>query len=118
MRRKTNLLALLFMLLLLLACWVLPVMAADGSTATGLDVLTCSLYGVGGITLVTAIVGMGKKVGLPTKYAPALSIVAGLIIGIAYGITQGLGVGVGVVAGIMLGSVSSGVYDAGKSLGK
>ena len=79
-----------------------------------MDVSTCLIYGVPALTLVITIVAMARKVGMPSKYAPAVSIGCGLIAGVVMGLTQDIGIGGGIVAGVMLGASACGIYDAGK----
>jgi len=80
-----------------------------------MDVSTVLIFGAPALTLVITCVAMARKLGLPTKYAPALAIVLGLLSGVIIGLTQSdVGLGAGVVSGIFIGASSMGIYDAGK----
>jgi len=80
-----------------------------------MNVSACLIYGVPALTLVITAVALARKVGLPSKYAPAMSIGCGLLAGVVMGLTQdSVGIGTGIVAGIMLGASACGIYDTGK----
>lgn len=79
-----------------------------------MDVSNCLIYGVPALTLVITVVAMARKVGMPSKYAPAVSIGCGLVAGVVIGLTQDVGLGGGIVTGVLLGASACGVYDAGR----
>jgi hypothetical protein len=81
-----------------------------------MDYTTLLIYGTPAVTLIITIVAMARKAfSMPSKFAPALSVVLGLAAGVVIGLTQStVGIGMGIVYGIMLGASASGIYDAGK----
>lgn len=80
-----------------------------------MDISTVLIFGAPALTLVITCVAMARKLGMPTKYAPALAIGLGLISGVVIGLTQpDVGIGAGVVSGVFIGASSMGIYDAGK----
>jgi len=79
-----------------------------------MDVSTVLIFGAPALTVVITCVAMARKLGMPTKYAPALAIGLGLISGVIIGLTSDVGLGTGIVSGIFIGASSMGIYDAGK----
>lgn len=69
-------------------------------------------YGVGLIPLLVGLVEAVKKVGLPSKFAPLVSIALGLVFGLLLFPfpTQAI------LLGIAFGLSASGLYSGGKAL--
>lgn len=67
------------------------------------------LYGVLAVPLITGFVQMATSSGFSKKYAPLLSLVAGLAIGIA-GFSNG-NIMQGIIIGSALGLAASGFYS-------
>jgi hypothetical protein len=82
-----------------------------------MDVNIYLLYGVPVVGLVMALVRLAREVGLPTKYAPALALVLGVIGGIAIAYQQGTDFVQGAVIGLVIGAAASGFYDNAKFVG-
>lgn len=78
------------------------------------DIGSYLIYGVPALTLTLAIVKLARVAGMPSKYAPVISIGSNLIAGMGWASTQGEPLGAGIVAGILLGASACGVYDAAK----
>lgn len=76
-----------------------------------------STLAVGGVSIVALIIGLVKvarETGLPSKYAPALSILLGVTFGVSAALYASSAVYVGVIGGIAAGLGASGLYDLGK----
>lgn len=82
-----------------------------------MDVNIYLLYGVPVVGLVMALVRLAREVGLPTKYAPALALVLGVIGGIAIAYEGGMAYVQGAVIGLVIGAAASGFYDNAKFVG-
>ena len=82
-----------------------------------MDVSIYLLYGVPVVGLVMALVRLAREVGLPTKFAPALSLVLGVIGGIAIAYEGGMPYVQGAVIGLVIGAAASGFYDNAKFVG-
>ncbi len=80
-----------------------------------IDITAYAIYGLPALALVTSIVGVAKKAGLSTKWAPILSLGIGILTGIAFSISSGEPILAGISIGILLGAAACGVYDLGKS---
>jgi hypothetical protein len=79
------------------------------------DVTNVLIFGAPALTLVITCVAMARKLGMPTKYAPALAVSLGLTSGVVIGVTQAaVGIGTGIVSGVFIGASAMGIYDAGK----
>ena len=83
-----------------------------------MDVNIYLLYGVPVVGLVMALVRLAREVGLPTKYAPALALVLGVIGGIAIAYQQGTDFVQGAMIGLVIGAAASGFYDNAKFVGE
>lgn len=79
-----------------------------------MDIATYSVGGVTVLAIITGLVKYAQTLGLPSKYAPALAIVLGMLAGIPIAIQGGLAVGYGMAGGIVAGLMACGVYDLGK----
>ena len=80
-----------------------------------MDVTNLALYGISLPLFIQVAVGLVKKLGFPTRYAPHLSAGLGILGGIGVAIVESQPILYGAMAGIFLGAVACGVYDAGKS---
>ena len=83
-----------------------------------MDVSIYLLYGVPVVGLVMALVRLAREVGLPTKYAPALALLLGVIGGIAIAYEGGMPYVQGAVIGLVIGAAASGFYDNAKFVGE
>ena len=77
-----------------------------------MDITNLALYGVSLPLFIQVAVGLAKKVGFPTQYAPHLSAGIGIASGVAVAIVEGHPILWGILAGVFLGAVACGVYDA------
>lgn len=82
-----------------------------------MDVSIYLLYGVPVVGLVMALVKIAREGGLPTKYAPALAILLGLLGGVGIAYQNGNELISGAVIGLVIGASSAGFYDAAKYSG-
>ena len=76
-----------------------------------------TIFAVGGISVVALIIGLvrvAREIGLPSKLAPALSVLLGIIFGVSAALYASSAVYLGVIGGIAAGLIASGMYDAGK----
>ena len=74
------------------------------------------IYGVMAVPLITGLVKMATSVGLSKKYAPLLSLGAGVCIG-AVGFSNG-SITQGIIVGAAIGLSASGFYSTFKIPGK
>lgn len=74
------------------------------------------IYGVMAVPLITGLVKMATSVGLPKKYAPLVSLGAGICIG-AVGFSNG-NITQGIIVGVAIGLSASGFYSTFKIPGK
>ena len=68
--------------------------------------------GIALIPIVTMLVDVLKRAGLPTKYAPLVSIILGVIFAIVFqnnGDIKG-----SIITGLVIGTSASGLYSGGK----
>lgn len=79
-----------------------------------MDVTTYAVGGISIIALITGLVKVARELGLPSKYAPALAIVMGVIFGVSASLYASSAVYTGALGGIAAGLLSSGLYDLGK----
>ncbi|KYH34510.1 hypothetical protein CLTEP_15590 [Clostridium tepidiprofundi DSM 19306] len=70
--------------------------------------------GIALIPIVTLIVNIIKKAGVPSKFAPLVSLIIGLIFGILF--LADSDVKQGILLGIIIGISASGLYSNGKEL--
>ncbi len=80
-----------------------------------MDISSYAIYGLPALAIVTSVVGVAKKAGLSTQWAPILSLGVGVLTGIAVSVSSGEPILAGISAGILLGAAACGVYDLGKS---
>lgn len=83
-----------------------------------MDLMTI-VSGVGGISIVALIKGLVKvarDIGMPSKYAPLMSVGLGIVLGIPATMITGLAFYYGIIGGIAVGLMASGSYDIGKSV--
>lgn len=72
--------------------------------------------GIAIIPIITMLVDVIKKAGLPKKFAPLTSIILGIIFGIAF---QNDGdIKNSIIIGIIMGMSASGLYSGGKEVSK
>lgn len=66
------------------------------------------------IPVLVAIIEMIKMAGLPSKYAPIVSVTIGILLGLLFSgvTTQGFG------DGLIIGLSASGLYSAGKAVSR
>lgn len=77
-----------------------------------MDVGTLTIAGVGAVPLVLALVQLMKQVGLPSMYAPILSVITGVAL---VGLVNGAGVE-SVMTGLVVGLSASGLWSGTKAL--
>lgn len=64
--------------------------------------------------IVVGLVELAKRLGLPTRYAPVLAVLLGLLFGIVYLSPEDLRSGV--LIGLALGLSASGLYSGSRAL--
>lgn len=81
-----------------------------------MDVSTLMIAGgsISAIALIQGLVKVAREAGLPSKYAPALSVLLGGVIGITAALFASSAVYLGLVGGVAAGLASCGLYDLGK----
>jgi len=79
-----------------------------------MDITTFSIAGIGVVALIIGLVKAAREAGLPSKFAPLLSIVIGIIIGVTAALYASSAVYIGILGGIAAGLMSCGLYDVGK----
>jgi hypothetical protein len=79
-----------------------------------MDLSIYLIYGVPALALVIGLVKLFREVGLPSKFAPLVSLGIGVLTGIAVAVTSGQTILYGVILGICFGLSASGIYDIGK----
>lgn len=80
-----------------------------------MDVSTLILVGgVSAVALIQGLVKVAREAGLPSKYAPAVSVGLGAIIGISAATFADSATYVGLIGGVVAGLISCGLYDVGK----
>ena len=77
-----------------------------------MDISTMVICGVSVPLFIQVVIGLAKKLGFPTKYAPHLSAGIGIICGVGVAVIGSQPWYYGVIAGIFLGAMACGVYDA------
>ena len=71
------------------------------------------------IAIIVALVQVAKTAGLPSRFAPLLSLGVGILYGIAGSyLGEGLPLVEGIMAGVVMGLSASGLYSGGKTLVK
>jgi hypothetical protein len=72
--------------------------------------------GIALIPVITMLVDIFKKAGLPTKFAPLTSLILGVIFGMVF---QNNGdIKNGIITGLIMGMSASGLYSGGKEVSK
>jgi hypothetical protein len=79
-----------------------------------MDVNSVLIFGVPAVATITAIVKVARETGLPSKYAPAVSLGIGVAIGVGIALQTGDLWVTGLPIGVILGASSCGIYDLGK----
>lgn len=79
-----------------------------------MDVTQYLIYGVPAVTVIIALVKVVRETGLPSKYAPALSLGLGVLAGLGIAAQANDPLFTGLPVGILLGASACGIYDAGK----
>ena len=77
-----------------------------------MDVSTLTICGISVPLFIQVAVGLAKKLGFPTKYAPHLSAGIGMVCGIGIAVIGSYAWYYGAMAGVFLGAAACGVYDA------
>lgn len=72
------------------------------------------IYGIPVVGLVMALIKIARELGLPTKFAPALALLLGIVGGLAIAHQQGADYVQGAVIGLVIGASAAGFYDAAK----
>lgn len=75
---------------------------------------TITLGGVSIIILIGILIGLLKKMGVPSRWLPLSSILAGLGLGTLAYFDGGLTLSTALVGGAIIGASVSGLYDLGK----
>lgn len=75
---------------------------------------TYALYGIPALPLIVGLINLLKYTGLPSKFAPLMSLCLGVLVGVGIAFTQGDPMLQGVVTGVALGLISCGMYDVAK----
>lgn len=79
-----------------------------------MDFTTYLIYGVPVLAIIMGLVKLAREQGLPSKYAPLLSIALGVILGCAVAYQNHTDYVAGAVIGLVAGLSASGLYDAAK----
>ena len=77
-----------------------------------MDVSTLAICGVSVPLFIQVAVGLAKKLGFSTKYAPHLAAGLGMVCGIGIAEIGSYAWYYGAMAGVFLGAAACGVYDA------
>lgn len=77
--------------------------------------MNTTIYDVALIPATMGLVEVAKSAGLPSKYAPIVSLAVGTCLGIATSLDN---IGRGVIVGIAIGLSASGLYSGTKTLTK
>lgn len=72
--------------------------------------------GIALIPIITVLVDILKRAGLPVKFAPLCSVLIGITIGILF--ENSAGIKEGILIGIVMGTSASGLYSNGKEVQK
>jgi len=72
------------------------------------------LYGIGAVALIVALVEVFKKVGLPVKYAPLVSLAVGVCLGIVAFSSESITKAI--ILGLAAGASAVGAYSGTKNL--
>lgn len=78
------------------------------------DLAAYMLFGAPALVIIIALVKVARLTGLPSKYAPAMSLLAGSLVGMGLSFQSGDPLFTGLPIGIVLGAIACGAYDAGK----
>jgi hypothetical protein len=70
--------------------------------------------GVSIVAIITGLVKVAREIGLPSKFAPILSVVLGVILGVTTSLYAANSIFIGIIGGIATGLAASGLYDLGK----
>jgi high-affinity Fe2+/Pb2+ permease len=72
--------------------------------------------GIAIIPIITVLVDVLKKAGLPAKFAPLTSFIIGIVFGIVF---QNNGdIKNGIITGLIMGMSASGLYSGGKEVSR
>lgn len=80
-----------------------------------MDISTYLVGGISIIAIITGLVKVAREVGLPSKFAPALAVLLGMVLGVSAALYAASAVYIGLLGGIAAGLSASGLYDLGKS---
>ena len=79
-----------------------------------MDIATLAVGGVSVVAVIIGLVKVAREAGLPSKFAPLVSVGLGIIIGVTAAFYAESAVYIGILGGIVAGLASSGLYDVGK----
>ena len=79
-----------------------------------MDFSTYLIYGVPVLAIIMGLVKLAREQGLPSKYAPLLSICLGIILGCAVAYQNSSDYVAGAVIGLVAGLSAAGLYDTAK----
>lgn len=77
--------------------------------------MNIEIYDVALIPATMGLVEVAKSAGLPSKYAPIVSLCIGMALGIGTSLDN---IGKGVIVGVAIGLSASGLYSGTKALTK
>ena len=77
--------------------------------------MNIEIYDVALIPATMGLVEVAKSAGLPSKYAPVVSLIIGMALGVGTSLDN---LGKGVIVGIAIGLSASGLYSGTKALTK
>ena len=79
-----------------------------------MDISTIAVGGISIVALIIGLVKVAREMGMPSKFAPALAVLLGVIFGVSAAMYSASAVYVGIIGGIAAGLGASGLYDLGK----
>lgn len=79
-----------------------------------MDVVVFSIAGISVVAVITGLVKAAREAGLPSKFAPLVSVGIGLTIGVTAALYVSSTIYIGAFAGVATGLMSCGLYDIGK----
>ena len=72
--------------------------------------------GIALIPIITILVDVIKKAGLPSKFAPLMSLILGVVFGLIF--ENSGDVKIAIITGLIMGMSASGLYSGGKEASK
>jgi len=79
-----------------------------------MDISTIAVGGISIVALIIGLVKVAREMGMPSKFAPTLAVLLGVIFGVSAALYSASAVYVGIIGGIAAGLGASGLYDLGK----